>query len=79
MEDIYTSFKSYFQGHDVKARNLIRKYVSLDKLAAMTDLDVQNIINEYFVGIFIDDKETWILIPKNKITEFEQNVTLIRR
>lgn len=79
MEDIYTSFKSYFQGHDVKARNLIRKYVSLDKLATMTDLDVQNTINEYFVSIYIDDKETWMLIPKNKITEFEQNVTLIRR
>lgn len=79
MEDMYTSFKSYFQGHDVQARNLVRKYVSLDKLAAMTDLDVQNTINEYFVCIFIDDKETWMLIPKNKITEFEQNVTLIRR
>ena len=53
MEDMYTSFKSYFQGHDVQARNLIRKYVSLDYHYIVND-DNQRI--EYFNKLAQCDK-----------------------
>ena len=73
----YQRYSSNFSGHYAQARKLISKFVTAEKLAFMTDSDVEKEINNRYIAISIGDD--WILVERKKIEEFEKLITLVGR
>lgn len=70
-------YKSFFTGHYVQARELISKYISIEKLALMTDTDIEKEINKRFIAIQIGDN--WLLVDREKQQEFKEMTLFIER
>lgn len=73
----YVKFTGYFTSHNIQARKLISNYISLEKIALMTDEDIEKEVNKRFIAIpFFDD---WLLIDKKREKEFNDMITYITR
>lgn len=73
----HDAYKSFFTGHYAQARKLISKYISMEKMALMTDVDIEKEINKRFIAIQIGDD--WLLIDREKEQEFNDIVLFIGR
>lgn len=73
----HDAYKSYFSGHYAQARDLISKYISVEKLALMTDIDIEKEINKRFIAIQIGDN--WLLVDREKEQEFKEVTLFIER
>lgn len=73
----YQKYKSQFSGHLVNARLLMVRYISENKLALMTDEEIEKKINDWYIAIQLGDD--WMLVPKEKLDAFEKMITWICR
>lgn len=73
------NFKICYSGHERAARNLLlrKKYKTERELAIMTSKEVEMTIEEKYVVIQVGDD--WLLVPKDKYTEFQEIVEWIDR
>lgn len=72
-------FKIKFTGHEKTARKLLRekKLKTANELAEMTSFEVEDAINKSFSAI--ECGEDWLLVPKEKMQEFNKLITWIER
>ena len=73
----YEKYESQFSGHLLNARLLMLKYISENKLAKMTDTEIEKEINERYIAIQLGDD--WMLFPREKVDAFEKIITWIKR
>lgn len=75
----YPKYESQVTGHFRNARSLLlsKKYINANVLAQMTDEDVEREINARYIAIQLGDD--WMLVPKEKQSEFEKMITWICR
>ena len=74
------NFDPGYVGQLSGARELLvdKKFVTLERLAMMSDADVKELINENFIVIGADP-DSYILIPKDKCSEFDKIALYIYR
>ena len=74
-----TVFEIIYTGHESKARKMILKNgLKSDKeLATMTSHEVEKTINANFEAIRAGDD--WLLIPRDKLADFNEIATWITR
>ena len=72
-------FSIKYTGHETRARKLLLKkgLKTADELALMASYEVEQAINAAFKAV--DCGEDWLLIPKDKVAEFNALVTWIDR
>lgn len=76
MED---GFEILYTGHENRARKLILKngIKTAEELAMMTGREVEQTINANFEAVKAG--QDWILIPRDKLSDFNAMVTWIER
>ena len=74
------NFDPGYVGQLSGARELLvdKKIVTLERLAMMSDADVKELINENFIVIGADS-DSYILIPRDKLSEFNKIALYIYR
>ena len=74
------NFDPGYVGQLSSARELLvdKKLVTLERLAMMSDADVKELINENFT-IIGADSDSYILIPRDKLYEFNKIALYIYR
>lgn len=72
-------FRIKYTGHETRARKLLlqKGLKTPDELALMASYEVEQAINAAFKAI--DCGEDWLLIPQDKVAEFNALVTWIDR
>lgn len=72
-------FHIKYTGHETRARKLLLKkeLKTADELAVMTSFEVEQAINAEFQAF--DCGEDWLLIPQDKVSDFQALVTWIDR
>ena len=68
-----------FTGHETKARRLLLQngLKTAKELALMTSFEVEQVINANFNAI--ECGEDWLLVPRDKWSDFQGLVTWIKR
>ena len=74
------NFDPGYVGQLSGARKLLvdKKLVTLERLAMMSDADVKDMVEEKFVVIGADS-DSYILIPRDKLSEFDKIALYIYR
>lgn len=72
-------FHIKYTGHESRARKLLlaRGIKSADELAVMASFEVEQAINAAFRAI--DCGENWLLVPQDKVADFDELITWIGR
>lgn len=71
-------FGIYCTGHEIAARRLLLKNgtKTADELALMTSYEVEQVVNADFKAIKCG--ENWLLVPNDKLADFQGLVTWIK-
>ena len=72
-------FEIKYTGHEVRARKLLlqQKLKTAEELALMATHEVEQAINAEFEAI--DTGEDWLLVPRDKLAEFNGIIKWIER
>ncbi len=73
------AFEIKYTGHEVRARKLLlqQKLKTAEELALMATHEVEQAINAEFEAI--DAGEDWLLVPRDKLAEFNSIIKWIER
>lgn len=79
-KQVCTTYASEYVGQEVQARNLIlkKKFLDAKTLACTTAGMVDKIINSHYF-VVRGENQTWLLIPKEKLTGILQYSEIISR
>lgn len=72
-------FRIKYNGHELRARKLLLKQglKTAEELAVMASYEVEQAINAAFEAV--DCGEDWLLVPRDKVAEFNALITWVER